>query len=135
MDPFKAIFFDAHGDEENHPQDYGGETRDRHTRREPRFFSGGSDHLRRRSFAGGKGRGKRIATGERGGDLQRRGRTFFRVGLQATKDHPLDQGIEIAHQRRGIGDGALFAQLHQFRDCGGLEGALARQDFVEDKAE
>ena len=55
--------------------------------------------------------------------------------FEAAKDDAFDQGIEVANQRRGVGDRSLFPQFNQLREGGSLEGALAGQDFVEDEAE
>ena len=55
--------------------------------------------------------------------------------FEAAKDDAFDQGIEVANQRRGVGDRSLFPQFNQLREGGSLEGALAGQNFVEDEAE
>src|SRR5271166_6476632 len=60
-------------------------------------FTGCSDHLGRRSFASGQG----------GGDGERRGWTRGRILVETSQDHFLHDGIEVFYHRGGTAGSSI----------------------------
>src|SRR5579871_7002780 len=96
-------------------------------------FSGSGDHFGRRGFAGRKGRGKWITSGQRGGDCQCIRRTRCRILFQATQDHSLDERVEIFHHRSWPAGSVIVIGA---RSCFFLgESTLSRKNLVQHETE
>ncbi|HEV2764706.1 MAG TPA: hypothetical protein VGV38_17130, partial [Pyrinomonadaceae bacterium] len=123
-------------DDEREAGDERGQTGDGHRGPEHALLRRGGHHLRARRLARGQRRLQGVAAGQRRRHLQRRRRALLRLALNATLKHALDERVQVFNQigRRGRHRKAL-AQLKQLRQRLGLEGAPAREDFVEDEAE
>src|SRR5262249_28091170 len=92
------------------------------------------DHLRRRRFSSSERGGQWITARKGCGHLQRGSRTIGGIFFEAAKNDALDERIKIFYEGGRIGDGLVFAKLHQLRKRLGVKCAFACEDFVENQS-
>ncbi len=106
-----------------------------HQRSQTPLLSRRRHHLRRRSLAGGEGRGQRVAAGQRRSHRAGRSGTPARLLLEAAQDDALDRRVHVGDEARRRRRRRLLVLPRQLGERAPLERLLAGEHLVQDEAE